>query len=72
MRVRYQMIGEQVVAECDLTEKKARSLFNDLKTKALCEWGELVAEEEEEGGYMEVLEDFDNIRLSRVIKSIIG
>lgn len=71
MRVRYQMAGTSTwAAECDLTEKQARKRYEELKTNALCEWGELVGEEDDD--YMEILEDFDHIKLARMMKSILG
>lgn len=71
MRVRYQMAGQNTwSAECDLSEKKARKRFEELKTNALCEWAELVGEEDD--NYMDVIEDFDHIRLARMVKSIVG
>lgn len=69
MRIRYQMAGAgSYVAECDLSEKEAKKRFESLKRDALCEWGELIGEEDE--NYMEVLEDFDHTRLARIMKSL--
>lgn len=70
MRVRWQRAGEASQAQCDMTEKAARKKFEELKTDALCEWAELVGEDDD--NYMEVLEDFDHIRLARIIDSLIG
>lgn len=75
MRVRFEMYKDGkpagVVAECDLAPKKARERFEDLKTNAKCGWVELVAEEEEEGGYMEVIDEYDNTRLARIVSGLI-
>ena len=70
MRVRYQMAGQASCAECDLPEKKARIRFKELEHNALCEWAELVGEDDDD--YMDVLEDFEHIKLARMIKSIVG
>ena len=71
MRVRYQMVGQSGwSAECDLTEKKARALYEKLKTKGFCEWGELVGEDDD--NYMDVLESFDHIKLARSLHKIVG
>lgn len=70
MRVRYQMAGHSSCAECDLSEKKARARYEELKTNVLCEWAELVGEDDED--YMEVLEDFDHTNLARIMKSLVG
>lgn len=75
MRVRFEMYknGQPAgaVAECDLAPKKARERFEELKTNAKCGWVELVAEEEEEGGYMEIIDSHDNVRLARIISTLI-
>ena len=56
MRIRYEMykggIGSGVEVECDLTPKKARKKFAELKHVMKCGWAELVAEDDNEGGYM--------------------
>lgn len=71
MRVRYQMAGQATwSAVCDMPDKKAKKLFEDLKTNALCEWAELVGEEDD--NYMDILDEFDHIRLARMVKSIVG
>jgi len=70
LRVRYQMVGMGPVARCDLQEWQARKLYKDLFCKGLCEWAELVGEEEED--YMDVLESFDHTDMARMIASIIG
>jgi hypothetical protein len=70
MRVRYQLAGKAVETKCDMSEKKARTFYENLKSNALCEWAELVGEEDD--NYMEILEDYENIKLARMIKSIIG
>lgn len=71
MRVRYQLCGQTWYStECDLTEKKAKRRFEELKETGLCEWAELVGEDED--NYMEILDSFDHIKLARMIKSIIG
>ena len=74
MRVRYEMYkdghGTGSVAECDLTPKKARKRFEELKTAGKCGWCELVAEDDDEGGYMEIIEDHEKIRFAQIISSI--
>ena len=71
MRVRYQMAGAaSYTAECDLTEKQARKRFDELKADALCEWVELVGEDDE--NYMDIIDSFEHIKLARIMKSIIG
>ena len=74
MRVRFEMfehgIGSGMIAECDLSEKDAKSRFEKLKKNAKCGWAELVAEDDDEGGYMEILETHDNIKLAQMISSI--
>ena len=55
MRVRYQMAGEgSYRAECDLSDAKARKLYDIVKRNGECMWAELVGEEEE--NYMDILE----------------
>ena len=68
MRVRFQFVGESVQAECDLTDKKAKEKFEELKTAGLCEWAELIGEDD--NNYMDVLDSFDHIRMARQIKRI--
>ena len=69
MRVRYSMVdGDGYQAECDLSEKKAHSLFEKLREDKHCVWAELIAEDEEEytdselfydeNADMEILDDF--------------
>lgn len=70
MRVRWQRAGEASQTQCDMTEKAARKKFEKLKTDALCEWAELIGEDDD--NYMEVLEDFDQTKLANIMKSIIG
>lgn len=70
MRVRFQFVGHAAQAECDLTEKKARRRFEELKEAGLCEWAELVGEDED--NYMEILDSFDHIKLARMLASILG
>lgn len=64
MRVRYEKYrnGEStgIQCECDLSKRKAKKLFKDLKSNLLCGWAELVGEYEDEGGYMEIIDSFDN------------
>ena len=75
MRVRFAMYsgGREgaTICECDLTPKEARARFNDLKTNAKCGWCELVAEDEDEGGYMEIIDSYENIPLARTISQLI-
>lgn len=53
MRVRFQIAGRiRYEAKCDLTERQARKLFNELKEDGLCEWAELVGEDDDD--YMEI------------------
>ena len=70
MRVRYQMVGHSPDARCDLSKGAARRLFNELSHKGLCEWAELVGEDDDD--YMEVIESFDHIKLARAIYEIMG
>ena len=63
MRIRYQMAREAGVAICDLSEKKARQIYSELERDGLCEWAELVGEDDD--NYMEVLESFDHIESAR-------
>ena len=53
-----------------MTEKAARKKFEELKADALCEWAELIGEDDD--NYMEVLEDFGQTKLANIMKSIIG
>lgn len=69
MRVRYQMAGQQsYTAECDLTNKEAKKKFEALKKNALCEWAELVGEEDE--NYMEILKYFDHTEMARKVYKV--
>ena len=70
MRVRYQMVGKHPEVRCDMSNGSARRLFNELSHKGLCEWAELVGEDDED--YMEVLDSFDHIKLARSIYEIMG
>lgn len=74
MRVRYEMYkngqGKHYQAECDLTEAKARKRFEELKQDGKCGWVELVAEDEEEGGYMNVIEQYEKIRLAQIMSTL--
>lgn len=71
MRVRYQMIGSRTYqAECDLTAGKAKALYKKLGENGLCEWAELVGEDDDD--YMEIIDSFDHIKQARMIASIIG
>ena len=70
MRVRYQMVGKNAVAVCDLTEKKARQMYKELSETGFCEWAELVGEDDD--NYMDILDSFDHIKLARMLKSIVG
>ncbi len=75
MRIRFEKYtkghGSGSVAECDLTEKQARGRFEELKHDALCGWAELVAEDDHEGGYMNIIASFDNIRMASMLSTII-
>ena len=84
MRVRFEMAGATSFpayqAECDLTDANAHKLFKRLKENQYCCWGELVAEEPEEGGYMNILDSFENkdarklykvkLEMDRIMKEI--
>lgn len=71
MRIRYQKVGmASYHAECDLPDRQAHKRFNELKEDGLCEWVELVGEDEED--YMEVLDCYDKTKTARMIASIIG
>ena len=74
MRVRYEIYkagyGTGRYAECDLSEKKARALYEKLKQNAKCGWVELVAEDEDEGDYMEIIESHEHIRLAKIISTL--
>ena len=74
MRVRYEKYshgqGAGVNVECDLTPKQAHKLFNKLSKDATVGWIELVAEDDDEGGYMEIIKEHDNVRFARAITSI--
>lgn len=71
MRVRYEIAGRRgSEAKCDLTERQARKLFNELKADGLCEWAELVGEDDDD--YMEVIEMFDHTEQARIIKAMFG
>ena len=56
MRVRYQMVGKAEVAECDLSDKKARKLYSELERNGVCEWAELVGEDDD--NYMDIIDKF--------------
>lgn len=75
MRVRYEMAGESSYrAECDLSDAKARRLYEDVKRNGECMWGELAGEDEE--NYMDVLEQFDRteeaMRLHAILERFRG
>ena len=70
MRVRYQMVGGQTQVRCDLEDKQAKKLFGRLFSDGLCEWAELVGEDDD--NYMDVLESFDHIDLARSMAKIVG
>lgn len=70
MRVRFQYPEESYQAICDLTEKKARRIFEELKTDLLCSWAELVGEDDED--YMEVLDSFDNEQRAAILHRTFG
>ena len=69
MRVRYQMAGDPTyTAVCDLEDKKAQKMYRDLQKNGLCEWGELVGEDDD--NYMDILESFEQIEMARKLKSV--
>ena len=71
MRVRYQYAGQTGwSAECDLSEKKARKRFEELKRDGFCKWVELVGEDDD--NYMEILDSYDKTRTALMIASIMG
>lgn len=74
MRVRYEMYkngyGTGFQSKCDLSEKQARKLFEQLKEDATCGWAEIIGEDED--NYMEVLEEFEKINLARTISKFIN
>lgn len=76
MRIRYEMYscgyGTGCKVLCDLTPKKANRMFERLKENAVCGWCELVAEEEHEGEYMQLLKSFERIRTAKVISLYVG
>lgn len=65
MRVKYQFVGQSYQVHCDLSEKKARKLFEQLKQNGLCEWVELIGEEED--NYMEIIDQYDKTFIARSI-----
>ncbi len=75
MRVRFEKfahgLGMGVQAECDLSPKQANKLFDKLCKDATCGWCELVAEDDDEGGYMEIIKEHSNVRLAKIITSLI-
>ena len=71
MRVRYELANSPIVqAECDLSEKEAKKLYNKLKENTLCKWAELVGEDD--NNYMEVLESFDHTLLANTVYDLFG
>ena len=71
MRVRYQMVNQSGwSAECDLSERQAKKRFAELKEHGLCEWVELVGEDED--NYMDVLDSYDKTKEARMIAEILG
>lgn len=73
MRVRYQMAGQTYTAVCDLTDKKAVTLFRKVCADGRCEWAELVGEDDD--NYMEILDAYDNpmaMKLYRIMKELFG
>lgn len=74
MRIRFEIykegLGTGAVAECDLTEKQAKARFNQLKENAKCGWIELVAEDADEGGYMNVIDSHEKIRLAQIMSQL--
>ena len=75
MRVRYEMykrgLGAGCIAECDLTQKKAHKRYEELKSNAKCGWVELVAEDDDEGGYMNIIESYEQIRLAKIVSTLV-
>lgn len=81
MRIRWQTATQREgwSAECDLAPAKARKRFKELGADGLVGWAELVAEDEDEGGYMEVIDSFDhskqaalNLELKQIAAAIFG
>ena len=53
-----------------MTSKAARKFFDELSHKGLCEWAELVGEDDDD--YMDVLDAFDHIKIARMFGKIMG
>ena len=84
MRVRYEMADYTGFptwqAECDLTKKQAKSLYDKLNGNPICVWAELVSEDDDT--YMDVLDDFyhddaralykANQEINKVLKELFG
>ena len=70
MRVRFQMAGtdDYQVKFYDL-KKSAHKFYEKLKEDSLCEWAELVGDDEDD--YMEVIESFEQIEHARSVKKIL-
>lgn len=70
MRVRYQMVGRDIQAKCDMEEWMARKFYKNMFSNGLCKWAELVGEED--NNYMDVLESFDHTNIANAFGEILG
>ena len=75
MRIRYEMFKGGVptgcVVECDLGENEARKKFDELRENVCCGWAEMVAEDENEGEYMDIVDEFEKEDRARVMSKVI-
>ena len=83
MRVRYRMVNApRYSAEFFDTSKQAKQRFNEIIKDKYCVWAELVADEEDEGEYMEVLTAYENdnapqtyradVELRKIVQELFG
>lgn len=71
MRVRYKMAGDnRYQTKCDLTKVKAEKVYKDLYQNALCQWAELVGEDDYD--YMEVIKSFDHSEIANTLYTVFG
>ena len=65
MRVRFEMYengyGTGYQCKCDLTQKKANKIFNELKQNAKCGWVELIDKD------MNIVAEHEQIKLAQII-----
>lgn len=70
MRVRFQMAGLSGYQVKFFDAKaNARRFYKKLNGEALCEWAELVGDDEDD--YMEVIDSFERIEFARHVKSVL-